>query len=262
MKKLVFAVIVTTMAVTSQRCGESEETPPVDCTENPVSVATVSVGDANCGLMNGSIEVRAMGGSGNYQFKIGDDAAQTSSVFTDLGAGTYEVTAIDDNECSATMEISVANLDGLNITFEASPAGCKTSDGSLTVSAVDGTEPYQFKLDNESFGSANVFDGLSSGNHTLVVTDATGCEITQDVRITSGVSFAASISPIISTKCAVSGCHSGSQFPDFRSFKNIHDNAAQIKTLTGNRTMPQEGSLTQAQIDMIACWVDDGALEN
>jgi hypothetical protein len=94
------------------------------------------------------------------------------------------------------------------------------------------------------------------------VKDASGCEIEQTVRITSGIGYAASIAPIIQNNCAVSGCHSGTQAPDFRVFKNIQDNAAQIKVLTGNKTMPQNGTLSQSQIDMIACWVDDGAPAN
>ena len=51
-------------------------------------------------------------------------------------------------------------------------------------------------------------------------------------------------------------------FPISAIFANVQGNAGQIKTLTGNRTMPAEGSLTQAEIDMIACWVDDGAVAN
>jgi len=79
----------------------------------------------------------------------------------------------------------------------------------------------------------------------------------------SGVSFSASISPIISTNCALPQCHGGSPFlPDFREFSIIQSKAAKIRTRTQNRSMPQIGSLTQQEIDLIACWVDDGALDN
>ncbi len=245
-----------------QQCGSDEEANPVDCTENPVVLNIVSVEGSNCASSDGSIEVSATGGSGNYQYQIEDGPLQTSAVFNDISAGVYTVTATDDNNCSASMDVSVNNLSGLNITFETSPGGCKSANGTLEVNATDGTEPYQFKIDNGSFGTTSTFTNLSTGKHTLVVSDATGCEITQSVTIASGISFTSAIAPIISTKCAVSGCHNGSQAPDFRSFTNIKANASQIKTLTGNRTMPQEGSLTQSQIDMIACWVDDGALQN
>src|SRR5690606_27291073 len=126
-----------------------------------------------------------------------------------------------------------------------------SSDGRLTVMAFDGTEPYQYRLNEGSYSSSHEFAGLPRGVYTLSVSDASGCEITQSVRVRSGVSFAASIAPIIEKSCAINDCHNGSQFPDFRVFKNIHDNAAQIKALTGDGTMPQDGTLTQAEINLI-----------
>ena len=63
--------------------------------------------------------------------------------------------------------------------------------------------------------------------------------------------------------CAVSGCHNGTQFPDFRSLSNIQQNKDQIRQRTQTGNMPPNGrSLTQQQIDLIACWIDDGALDN
>lgn len=262
MKGTWFVIILLAGAVALQGC-ESEESPaPVDCAEDPVTVSVVSVDDATCNQTDGSIEVKASGGSGNYRFKMDGGAAQTSSVFTNVGAGIYEITAVDANDCSGTVEVAVANLNGLNITFEASAAGCKTTDGSISVTAFDGAEPYQFKLQDGAFTTSNTFSSLSTGTYTLLVKDAAGCEISQAINIRSGVSFASSVSPIITDKCAINACHNGSQFPDLRVFKNIRDNASKIKTVTGNGTMPLNGSLTQNEIDMIACWVDDGAPDN
>jgi len=76
------------------------------------------------------------------------------------------------------------------------------------------------------------------------------------------VSFLQSVSPIIQRSCAVSGCHAGDQPPDWRVFSNIQDKAQLIKIRTQNRTMPKIGTLTQEEIDLIACWVDQGALDN
>lgn len=242
---------------------ESEETPgPVDCNENPVILEVTAVQDSDCGASNGSIEVTASGGSGNYNFMLDAGNAQTSSVFTGLPAGIYEIKVVDSNECFATVEANVKNANGVNITFNATSAGCGTANGTLAVTAVDGTEPYAYMLDQGSFGTSNTFAGLSAGEHNLTVKDASGCEVKQVVRINSGVSFSNSISGIISNNCAVSGCHNGTQFPDFRVFKNIRDKASSIKTLTQNGTMPKEGDLTQEEISLIACWVDDGAPDN
>lgn len=257
-----FAAILITGSTLWQGC-EKEETPePVDCSANPVELSVVSVSDANCLTEDGSIEVLATGGTGSYEYSIDEGTSQTSAVFNNVGAGVYSVTAIDDNNCSATIQVPVKNSNGMNIDFEATGAGCKKSEGTITVVATDGEEPYQFKVDNGAFSENNSFAGLATGEHQLVVTDASGCEITQNVRVPSGVKFSSSISPIIENKCAINSCHNGTQFPDFRVFNNVKSNAGQIKTLTGNGTMPQEGSLTQEEIDLIACWVDDGAPQN
>lgn len=260
--KAVSLTIVLFSALLWQGCGSEEGPEPVDCTKNPVVVTVVSVANTNCDQSDGSIEVIATGGAGPYQYSLDGGAGQTSAVFSNVSAGVYEITAKDANACSTTKEVTVSNEDGLNISFDATAAGCKQSAGSITVTATNGTQPYQYKLNNGSFTSNNTFSSLSSGQHSLVVTDASGCTINQNVSINSGVSFSTSISPIISSKCATSNCHGGTQAPDFRTFKNIQDNAAQIKTLTGNGTMPQNGTLTQEQKDLIACWVDDGALNN
>jgi hypothetical protein len=218
--------------------------------------------DAECVLKNGSIEVSATGGTGSYLFQLNGGEPQTASVFVDLGAGVYLISAVDDNNCSGTLEVSVQNKDGLNITFQTTEAGCNGSNGTIAIEAFNGVEPYLYKINGSSFSDNNAFSGLASGNHDVVVKDDTGCELTQTIKVRSGISYSASIEPIIETNCILSGCHNGSQFPDFRNFNNVQANAAQIKTLTGNRTMPEDGSLTQSEIDMIACWVDDGAANN
>lgn len=257
------AIAVMVTAIAWQGCEKETVDEPVDCNVNPVQVQLVSVEDASCGASNGKVTLGATGGNGEYKFTLGDRAAQESAAFSDLGAGTYEVTATDGNSCTSTMEVSVKNSEGLNIEVALTNAGgCGATQGGATITAFDGTEPYEYRLADGSFVATNSFSGLSAGEYDLTVRDATGCEVNQTLRVLSGVSFSASISPLIKNKCAISGCHNGTQFPDFRVFKNVHDNAAKIKTLTGDGTMPQEGSLTQEEINLIACWVDDGALEN
>lgn len=259
-KIIATAVIVTAFAW--QGCEEETVDEPVDCNVNPVEVQLSSVEHSNCGATDGEVTLSATGGNGKYKFAIDGGTAQESGVFAGLGAGTYEVTATDGNNCSSTMEVEVLNMEGLNIDVESADSGCKTTQGGVTVTAFDGNEPYAYKLGDAAFSTSNTFSGLGSGDYPLTVRDASGCEVNQTVKVRSGVSFDASISPIIENKCAVSGCHNGSQAPDLRVFKNIHDNAGTIKTVTGNGSMPQNGTLTQNEKDLIACWVDDGALDN
>lgn len=263
MWRKIIASVLLLNAIGWQSCEYEVVPAVVDCDEDPVTLTLVSAHNSNCALPDGRLEVLASGGSGSYKYILGDGEPQTSAVFEGLGAGLYEITAIDKNNCSSTIEATVINSNGVNISFVTTDAGgCNAAQGSLTVEAFDGTEPYQYKLDGGAVSSDPVFSGLSRGDHTLTVTDASGCQVIQTVKVRSGISFAASIAPIIEDNCTISGCHNGSQFPDLRVFKNIHDNAGRIKAVTGDRSMPQGRSLTQTEINMIACWVDDGALNN
>lgn len=80
------------------------------------------------------------------------------------------------------------------------------------------------------------------------------------------VSFAAEIEPLIQANCALSGCHAtGGVFPELSTFEKIKASAADVKQVTQSLQMPPPSSgksLNQQQIDLIACWVGQGALNN
>lgn len=86
------------------------------------------------------------------------------------------------------------------------------------------------------------------------------------IRDCTEVTFFQNIKPLITTKCAISGCHlDNSGLPDFSQNAIIQSKAAGIKSRTASGNMPPSGSgitLTQQEIDDISCWVDDGAQIN
>ena len=235
---------------------------PAACEENPIAMMVTVNNNSDCGLQNGSFEIATTGGTGSYRYQLNNGEMQSGNTFVGLAAGNYTVTALDSWNCSASIVVSIKNKDGVNIETSFTEAGCETNNGSITATALGGVEPYTFKLSDREFQLAGNFENLATGEYVVTVRDATGCESSETVTIPSGVSFSQTIGLIIETKCAISGCHNGSQFPDLRTFETIRANAASIRSLTANRTMPATGSLTQAQIDQIACWVDDGAKNN
>lgn len=85
------------------------------------------------------------------------------------------------------------------------------------------------------------------------------CEATE-------VSFHDDIKEIIATNCALSFCHvQGTGLPDFSNYENIAEKASLIKFQTISGTMPpplSDQSLTAAEVQKIACWVDAGAPNN
>jgi hypothetical protein len=76
------------------------------------------------------------------------------------------------------------------------------------------------------------------------------------------VSWENEILPLMINSCATNGCHDGVSRRDWTNYNEVKQYATSIKMRTQNRSMPFDGPLPQHQIDMIACWVDNGALEN
>jgi len=233
------------------------------CDMKPVLLTVVSVEHADCGLQNGSFQVVASGGTEKFLYRVGNGLFRSTPTFSNLGAGSYEVAASDENNCADVIQVVIQNKNGLLLTVTTGNSGCEKSTGSITAMASNGVEPYEFSLDGGTFQPDSTFTSLSQGQYTLRAKDATGCETSQTVTVFAGTSFENEISPIISGNCAVNGCHNGTQFPDLRTFTSIRANALRIKEQTQSRNMPQGGrTLSQAQIDAIGCWVDDGAPNN
>lgn len=87
---------------------------------------------------------------------------------------------------------------------------------------------------------------------------------------TETYTFSADIKPIIETKCAISGCHNGDMGPalNWTDFQQFHKRVETglVKYRVTNHIMPpaesHAGPLSEEQINAIACWSDQGALNN
>jgi hypothetical protein len=83
------------------------------------------------------------------------------------------------------------------------------------------------------------------------------------------ISFESDVRPIINNNCAFSGCHNGDLGEDLKwtVLKNFQDHAAEVKRritlpLSDSDKMPRVGKLTYDQIEIIVCWVEQGAKDN
>ena len=102
----------------------------------------------------------------------------------------------------------------------------------------------------------------------LLTTDCANEDIERDECIENpNVSFQNEIKPILETNCIKSGCHNGDNVAvkNWSVFANVQAKAQEIKIRTGNKSMPRDiapTGLPQEQIDLIACWVNQGAKNN
>ncbi|UII26057.1 hypothetical protein LVD15_22555 [Fulvivirga maritima] len=73
-----------------------------------VSIDEVTTQNAGCGQSQGVITVQGTG-SGDLQYRLDNGAFQSSSQFTDLSAGNYDVTIQDASGCSTSARAVVLN---------------------------------------------------------------------------------------------------------------------------------------------------------
>ena len=78
--------------------------------------------------------------------------------------------------------------------------------------------------------------------------------------------FAADIQPILNTVCSInSNCHAGGSTNTggpFTSFAEVNGKKTAIRAQILAGTMPQSGTISQAQINAFICWIDSGAPNN
>lgn len=253
-------------------CVNKEIPTGPNCEKDPVQPPTTSTTEAtSCTASDGTIEVTAVGGIEPYLYKLGTGPFVANSVFTGLTAGQYVVTVQDSRGCTNKANATVTAVGStLTATIVSTPDNScfDPHDGSITVNPTGGTPPYEVKFGNGSFGPATSFTALAEGVYPVTVKDATGCLLVWDCTVhhgDTGTSYSSDIAPILNTYCNSSSCHgSGNGSRSWTSYANVAARAQQIKLRTENLSMPPSGQpkLSAAQIQTIACWVDDGAKDN
>lgn len=248
-------------------CSSSDDPKPFDCSESDLAIELVSKTNPFDCLLNGTINVVATGGKSTYTYSINGGNFSSSATFNSLGVGNYLIVAKDKNGCEA--EISVSLTDPSNtLTADAnttSDTECFGNNGSIEINASGGSSPYTYKLGSGTYGDSFTFASLAPGSYSVSVKDNAGCVFVVSAVVgkgETGTSLAADVKPIIEQKCAISGCHNGTQSPDLRTTSGIRNNASKIKSETQSGSMPKNGSLTAEQKALIACWVDEGAQDN
>lgn len=78
---------------------------------------------------------------------------------------------------------------------EVTPVSCSDmADGTISIIGMNGIEPYRYYLDDDALGQdSGFFDGLSAGDHIVIVEDQTGCRDTMDFEVPAPLPLLATI---------------------------------------------------------------------
>lgn len=78
------------------------------------------------------------------------------------------------------------------------------------------------------------------------------------------ISYSNTIQPLIANNCMP--CHNGDgsipQAPNLTTYATVQSISELITEVTQSRRMPKDGTITDAEIAAIKCWVDGGAIDN
>jgi gliding motility-associated-like protein len=127
---------------------------------------------------NGSITALPEGGTPPYAFNW-SNSDQTDRLDS-LTAGAYALTITDANGCSIAGSFLLTEPPPLQISGEFEDPTCKgLTTGIVSVSHTSGgIPPYDYSLNNSTFGDSTVFRELGSGTYVLAVRDLNNCTAT------------------------------------------------------------------------------------
>ena len=146
-------------------------------------VADATITDVSCNLeTDGAIQVVLSGGEEPYQVNWSGPNGFSSSdlALSNLPAGDYTLSAIDNNGCELNQTFVVTQPDELLVDLVKSDILCAGEvNGTLSANVSGGTAPYTLSWTGPngfSSGSTDLTD-LEAGNYQLIVVDAHNCSV-------------------------------------------------------------------------------------
>ncbi len=146
---------------------------------------------------DGNIRVISSGGTPPYVYSLYNysgtplfyiiednvDGLMGEHIFEGLTPGTYRVEVEDAIGCiNSADDIAIIEPDpivsSLDVTEVTNEAG-----GIIEINATGGTPPYEYSINDTTFGTNNVFSDLSPATYPIVVRDAKGCRVVSLVTL-------------------------------------------------------------------------------
>lgn len=149
---------------------------------------TGQISPATCGNANGSIQLTASGGTSPYQYRIGNGAFGTTPNFNNLSPGAYTLEVMDENSCSATLNLNVSAIPYLSsLNINTTNPNCSNQNGVVQINNSGFPFLVDIRMNNNLMANAiqlpYFFNNLSAGNHQLEVTDENGCSTHANVTL-------------------------------------------------------------------------------
>lgn len=142
-------------------------------TMNPVINFTTQ--NSYCLQANGSATTTITLGTPPFNYSWSNGT--TNKDLLNVPSLTYSLTVTDNVGCKANKNVTInEDPNTLKATFVYSDLKCfNDNSGDVTISAVGGDRPYQYKSSVSNYGVDSFMTGLSAGNNSIYVKDNKGC---------------------------------------------------------------------------------------
>lgn len=155
---------------------------PVNLTDAPGAQIIVDIHNVDCNDQGGSLTIRTNGGKPPLTYSIDGNNYGTGNIFN-KGAGTYWLYVKDNNGC-ITAQSAAITMSCLQLGITGKDASCTQDDGEIDVTASGGRPSYEYSIDGGShWQTGTVFQGLSSGNYTILGRDADGLSSSASMQL-------------------------------------------------------------------------------
>lgn len=175
-----------TYSVTTVDANSCSATTNVTITEPAVMSANITTQtNVLCfGASTGTATASATGGTGSFTYTWNTTPAQYGTNATGLAAGTYTVTAVDANNCSATANVTITQPAAISPSpSQVNVSAFGATDGSASVSVTGGVSPYTYTWNTTPTQYGATATNLGVGTYVVTVVDANGCQATASITI-------------------------------------------------------------------------------
>jgi gliding motility-associated-like protein len=172
--------------VDANQCADSSQYTITSPT--PITVVPVSVNDVSCfGYADGTVSVSANGGTSPYSYAWSN--GNSGSIASGLNAGSYDVTARDANNCSASATFPITEPQEIiinSLTFDSIRLG---EQRQINLNITPSQPIYTYQWSPSYYLSCYdcyrpTFYGIRSTVYEVIVTDpATDCSVTAQINI-------------------------------------------------------------------------------
>lgn len=142
-------------------------------TEPAAIMATEAITNVMCnGILSGGIDLSVTGGVGAYTFAWSNGA--TNEDIIAIGAGTYEVTIADANQCEYYGSYMITEPAAISAMETITNVLCNgASTGAIDLMVSGGVAPFTFSWSNSE--TTEDISGLMAGTYSVIITDANNC---------------------------------------------------------------------------------------